>query len=778
MAATVTEISPGISDDGESDTTLTLLFEDEFSFDSFPSSGNLYLDPSDIQMKVKKDAIESIRSGKFRRGGTASSSYLPTVLAQQPPAGFKSADLSSLERQLNSEKYPPNESQIKAIKNGIEAKDIYLVQGPPGTGKTTVIVKWVEYFIKTEKKSVLVSSKNNKAVDNVLERLTDIEGIQAIRVGNEAKVQQNLYKYLLPNQIRGLQREMSGTFSEKSRLLDEKIGIYGRYHSNIEFLQSFARKIEKQSRALKLDIKRICDPIVESIHSIENQRAREDLLPRMVDIERYVRSIARFTAYLGRNPVLRFIFSPLRWITSRITKRLLSRYEELYNFYITYHIAKRDLYRRAKSICNDPDSISRAENILSVKKELDELKESVRYGPSDEDIFPSRPWPAIKNAKDIETLEKTFAEMKRFIDDRQSQLRKIRSAFNGWKDFINGSNNHALSDYLLESVDLVGRTCIGINSQRAFSDIDFDVVIIDEAGQIQIHDALVPLSRAPKAILLGDHKQIPPIVNEDVKKRCTEEGIETNLLEKSFFEYLYEWFPDKNKIMLDTQYRMPAQIADLLSEWFYEGKYKSFEGKRGMNSFCPRLFRSPFVLVDTSGEKERFDSPVGKSKKNIFEAEIIVSIVQFLIKEAGNPAEIGIISPYSAQVMEIRKRMKVGVPSLSADRIQEMVATLDSFQGKEEDVILYSCTRSFDSDSGNERIGFLKELRRLNVALSRPKKQLVFVGDMNFLSGFHRGNGPGSEREFSEFIKLLKRYAQENGEIIPSSELFRREMRQ
>ena len=100
-----------------------------------------------------------------------------------------------------------------------------------------------------------------------------------------------------------------------------------------------------------------------------------------------------------------------------------------------------------------------------------------------------------------------------------------------------------------------------------------------------------------------------------------------------------------------------------------------------------------------------------------------------------------------------------------------MVASLDSFQGQERKVILYSCTRSNTRSPERSRIGFLKELRRLNVALSRPKEQVVFIGDMDFLSSCQNGSGIGSETEFSAFIRLMMEHARRNGEIITVAEL-------
>ena len=116
----------------------------------------------------------------------------------------------------------------------------------------------------------------------------------------------------------------------------------------------------------------------------------------------------------------------------------------------------------------------------------------------------------------------------------------LRDASVEWNEHVSSQSNYALSDLLMESVDLVGGTCIGINSQRKFANVNFDVTIIDESGQIQIHNALVPMSRSPKVIMLGDHLQIPPIADEDQIALCEESGVDSSLLSTSLFERLYE----------------------------------------------------------------------------------------------------------------------------------------------------------------------------------------------------------------------------------------------
>ena len=263
--------------------------------------------------------------------------------------------------------------------------------------------------------------------------------------------------------------------------------------------------------------------------------------------------------------------------------------------------------------------------------------------------------------------------------------------------------------------------------------------------------SLVPMSMSNKLIMLGDYQQIPPMMDQDLKELCDVNDVDTKLLKSSLFEVLYkDYVPDSNKILLDEQYRMPAEIADLISRQFYEGQYKSFKGKCNMQSLYPSISEYPFVFVDTGHESNRFEMAVpGKGCSNDLEAHFVCSLLKKVYKldpDLNFEENVGVITPYGLQAKNICK----GLSSFIL-KPEIMVATVDSFQGQERDLIIYSFTRSNKKDSHKIRIGFMNELRRLNVAMSRCKKMLILVGDYDFLkSCMHE-----DEREFSGFMRMI-----------------------
>lgn len=374
----------------------------------------------------------------------------------------------------------------------------------------------------------------------------------------------------------------------------------------------------------------------------------------------------------------------------------------------------------------------------------------------------------------------------RQIKMNSERIEQTITALEDWEKEMDSSQNYVLNEIILESVNLVGATCIGINSQKRFADLQFDVTIIDEAGQIQIHNALVPMSVSGKLIMLGDHKQIPPTADPDELEIMRSRGMDTELYEKSLFEIMYDKLPDSNKRMLDTQFRMPGEIADIISEWFYHGEYRSADFKRNLKSLLPAVSKKPLIVIDTSTNPRRYETvkKLGKEieRSNNLECEIIVKLCKYLKGMEFDFSELGIISALRAQVDCIRGKLREA--NFDPMLVNEIVATLDSFQGQERKIILFSFTRSACLSAEASRVGFLTELRRLNVAMSRCKQTLVLIGDMTYLSECEKVTGHGgeeisfekTEKNFSAFmIKVLEdiRY-KERGEIISDMELDRR----
>lgn len=695
----------------EDHAEIVIMFNEHIDVEKLPKQGSMYIEPMHVASRVQNEAINKIRTGKVN--------YLNTVLGRHSSSGFDHKNLTKLDKAMDAENYPPNPSQKEGIKKGINTKDILMVMGPPGTGKTTVIEKWIDYFVNTEHKRVLVSSQNNSAVDNVLTKFKDMKSIQMLRLGQELKISSDVQPFMFVNRITELEERIAGQSAERIRKAEKEIVDIG---NEMEYVERLC-ELDKNIAAFKWT------PFDNVIRNELIPLYRE-LRAKIAEKDEIEEKIAAVDQDIKAHPASGFL--------AKMKMRSVFR-------------TRKELLKQGRDVCT------------KYKEGLDEYNRmfgivltngfTPMYGMQAERYECAQK--CAKAGIDVpapEASEAVLAGLREKLSDRTYLI----AALKDWQNEMN-SANEALGEIILESVDVVGATCIGVNSQKKFANIKFDVSIIDEAGQIQIHNVLVPMSVSPKCIMLGDHKQIPPMADEKLVEQCKKNSVDTELLSKSLFEKMYNEIPEANRVFLDTQYRMPGEMADILSAAFYDGKYKSFKGKRGLDSLAPWLTKKTLLLVDTSKEPDRRETQLKEGGfYNTLEAKTISEIINALLLHGDvSPKEIGVIPPYKAQVRTIAGLVGKN-ESLDETTVNEMVRTLDSFQGQERDLIFYSFTRSDSSRRKDQgRIGFMKELRRLNVAISRCKHMMILVGDYEYLCNCEKDVGEASEKKFSEFIKMM-----------------------
>lgn len=390
-------------------------------------------------------------------------------------------------------------------------------------------------------------------------------------------------------------------------------------------------------------------------------------------------------------------------------------------------------------------------------------------------------------AADIPRLDQEFAD-----------LDKRRAFARDWARELKSSPK-ALSRFLNAQTNVFFATCVGMGSWRALSDgtyemrdesaggagrTVFDIAIVDEAGHATFAETVVPMCSAKKVILIGDDKQLPPMLGVDLDCRrdmdecCRSCAVGADgrqcWFEYSMFQYL--WENDKAfklpRLMLDTQFRMHPDIADFISETFYDGKIKNgvFAKDR---EFAFGDFRSAVCLLSTSKQKDRFEKWVGTSCSNPLEAEYVQRIVEELLSEVedgkavggpeGKPLGIAVITPYAAQ--ETLLRRKLACCFRKTDRIifsEEDIASVDRFQGDERDIVIASFVRSPEKSGKKARkLTFVHDLKRMNVAFSRARRMLILVGDIKALE-----SAPGNELGRAAFARFHKHVDKRGRQIL------------
>ncbi|KAI8142657.1 P-loop containing nucleoside triphosphate hydrolase protein [Fennellomyces sp. T-0311] len=297
-------------------------------------------------------------------------------------------------------------------------------------------------------------------------------------------------------------------------------------------------------------------------------------------------------------------------------------------------------------------------------------------------------------------------------------------------------------DEIMTGAQVLISTLNGCGSKNMLKH-EFDVVIIDEATQALEAECWIALLKGRKAILAGDHLQLPPTVKTPSppgKKKKRGMSTENDLSTTLFDRLLSMYSNDDIKRMLVVQYRMHQKIMEFSSRELYNNKLVADDSVAShVLADIPDVSRSentevPVVMIDTS------DTGVGheivddaqdngeQSRANELEVELAVKHIQQLLDDGLVEEHIGVITPYAFQVTHLVRAIREKWPAIE-------VGTVDGFQGREKEAIILSLVRS--NDDG--QVGFLAEKRRLNVAMTRPKRHLCVICDSETLSGAKSG---------------------------------------
>ena len=353
-------------------------------------------------------------------------------------------------------------------------------------------------------------------------------------------------------------------------------------------------------------------------------------------------------------------------------------------------------------------------NVLRVGN-VTRIGDNIAHLCLDEKVRRHKDWQHIKRVKiEAEAAKKEADKYKRKYGPQQRRMRQMfvkeGRELAKWARQL----EHRLVDHVLDNCKVVCTTLIG-SAHKTLEGWVFDTVIIDEGSQALEPESWTAMIRGKRTIIAGDHFQLPPTVKS---QKAVAQGLTETILDRMTDQIEHSY-------LLDTQYRMNSKILQFSNEQFYGGKLKSADFVKDRSL---RHDDEIVTMIDTSGCG--FDETTGKngrSRANLDEYHIIREHILSIPHLLTPAVAIGIISPYALQVTTIRQE-------ISEDEILKnldiQVNSIDGFQGQEKDVIYLSLVRSNDRNE----IGFLKDYRRLNVALTRAKYKLIVVGDMATLA--------------------------------------------
>jgi superfamily I DNA and/or RNA helicase len=287
---------------------------------------------------------------------------------------------------------------------------------------------------------------------------------------------------------------------------------------------------------------------------------------------------------------------------------------------------------------------------------------------------------------------------------------------------------------VLGAADVVCSTTTALDSE-VIGQRSFDLAVLDEACQTTEPGCWIPLLRCARVVLAGDHCQLPPTV---LSAEAVDQGFGISLLER-----LVDLYGSAVTRRLAVQYRMHEAIMGFSSQEFYEGALQAEAVVAGhllrdLPGVRPDLLtETPVLFIDTAGAGfDEEPEPDGESRLNMEEAGLVARKVRTLLELGVTATDLAVIAPYAAQVRLLRERLPVA--DLEIDSV-------DGFQGREKEAVIVSLVRS----NREGEIGFLADVRRINVALTRARRFLLIVGDSATLGGH-----PFYQRLFSYFESI------------------------
>lgn len=337
---------------------------------------------------------------------------------------------------------------------------------------------------------------------------------------------------------------------------------------------------------------------------------------------------------------------------------------------------------------------------------------------------------AHNSMKEIKKLKKQASEFRdmahkykrNFGKAERDQRKALFDEARNIMKSVENTEQYIISD-LLTRAQVITATLVGSNHYTV-RQLKYHTVVIDEAGQALEPACWIPILKAKKVVLAGDHCQLPPTIKS---AEAAKNGLSTTLLEKCV-----QLYPEAVSL-LQEQYRMHEHIMGYSSQVFYENRLQAHQSVAG---HLLHAEDTPLAFIDTAGCG--FDEKTeGTSTTNPEEAAFLFKHLTKTVTELApryqpdNFPSIAVISPYKQQVQLLKEQLE-HTPDLETYKNAISINTIDSFQGQERDIVYISMTRS----NTENKIGFLSDIRRMNVAMTRARKKLVIIGDSGTLSQF------------------------------------------
>lgn len=616
-----------------------------------------------------------------------------------------------IEKTFGTSNYSFTENQIEALNIAINTPDIALIQGPPGTGKTLIIKAIIHRINEVSKKDVspkiLVSCEQHEALKNVTSNVN--EGLPpktfSTRRGESEK---DAHRHVID-----FKDKLAKTLKDVVPNQDK------REHTRKLFFQTYldlrdpnltARQayecIDKLRSLTKTHLTQNHETIEHTLSSLSFKLSRQWSHQKPItELEKLLKSQRTLKEAYEDDGEAKL--HDLFWLLEALHPEDYALGENLY-------------LELAQTKTPSNEQLAEFEQFIDLLKH----KHGFTKNSSTED----------QNIQEL--LDSLRDDFLKLLDNEPKSREEILA------EFVTSIENPLALKLTIENYSPVyGSTAQQSAKIKKIEDnIWFDYVIIDEASRVNPVDLLIPMMLGERVILVGDQAQLPHYIEEQlitkVEKKITKNDVNVSeILKTSLFQNIFELLEDmyqqnkieKRHVVLDTQYRMHPTIGKFISTEFYNNRLRTGLTKEERTPTFGVADNKPIAWYDISAS---YGMEIGStSRKRPVEIECVFSLIDKIVQDnVSNMPSLGVISYYKGQINELEEQASKRYPPKILDSIS--FGTVDSFQGKEFDIVILSIVRSNNHPDKRKRIGFLNNAKsRINVSFSRAKYQMIVVGD-------------------------------------------------
>ncbi|MFJ6755731.1 AAA domain-containing protein [Streptomyces sp. NPDC091273] len=668
-----------------------ILYVNKGRADDLPRRGTLEFDSEASKSKLKRerDALDRISNRKSVRVDLRELLLNPQQSTPPQPVDVK----TFVQGELDSAKQ-------KAVSASLGARDFLLVQGPPGTGKTTFIAELVsQHLRKNPQARVVLTSQTHIALDNALMRICEIApDVSLLRLGRADRLAHDVEPFSISAQMEQWRESVLAQSRDFVKEFAARLGI----DLDAADLKNLALELERRHS-------RVTDLELQITKQQVGRRTLVTEIDRLNSLAAPVLNVAAEIENAARNGT----GTDLATVAQRFIETGLNLASQL------------------------ESAGPLGEKLVEMEAKLSEWRADLKDQVAQHDATRERLAEALRTKVDTPTESLISAALSRSnVDDpRLARLQEISS---DWEErFGRGSEFTAV---LVARAQVVAATCVGLAGVPGADAMDFDLCIIDEASKATATETLVPLSRSRRWVLVGDDRQLPPFVEQALEDPAVLDRfrLTRQQMRETLFSVLSERLPDSCKFTLTHQHRMHPTIGRLVSHCFYRDQLTS--APRELSAVVKASLGAAALWIDTSARPDRHENRAGKSIQNKGEARVIAKLldrIQWVAEQSGTKMlNVAVLTGYEAQRREIIESLAAG--ELNRNLLNVRVATVDSYQGQEADISVFSITRSNE----NGDLGFLRSEERVNVAVSRARDGLVIVGDATFIDSNSNSSNP------------------------------------